>query len=388
MSIIEVKSLKQFHDMISSSKHTLLLWIKPWCPYCALMEGRYKEVAASGMFKKVAFAIVDLEEQKEIAEEVEIIGIPKADLFRNGKRIARIEGLTEQGEFEAWLLRTINEKSDPVAVHRLDKLGLMSRSTETLPSYACKSQAMCIGKFEDRRKRPLIFPKNRKAFVDLEPNCVFQPTEGDNGILIGRANDDASYFDIILWNSPQDNPGKVYFSIDFMPDPVKKARFESAVFQVTVAEDSADESHSPLTIHDLYPTDEDDMVDRSVFMSGPEDGDAVPEDDALSVFSSIYEGSRPRGRNTTTTVRGHGINSPTAAWTFTVRDSPSARYGLAAHYDMYITLPTTKRVWLQFTSKAVLVKGEERKHKTTLRIGTIEKPYERIMDLSAVLRSA
>jgi len=240
---------------------------------------------------------------------------------------------------------------------------------------------MCTGKFEDRRKRPLILPRNRRAFKDLEPNCVFQPTEEDPGILIGRANEAASYFDILLWNSPQDYPGKVYFSIDFMPDTTKDERFESAMFWVTFGQDSVDSDHHPITIQDLYPTDEEDMIEREIFSGQTDQGHGYQ-----NIVSSFDGSHLAGGRTTSTIIRGHGINSPTAVWSLSLDSDATARRELDAQYDLSVTLPNTSRVWIQFWGKAVLVRGEEGRHRTTLKIGTMENPYERILDLSVVLK--
>lgn len=57
---------------------------------------------------------------------------------------------------------------------------------------------------------------------------------------------------------------------------------------------------------------------------------------------------------------------------------------------MYVTLPTTSRVWMKFRGQAVLVGEEDSayplKHRATLKIGTLEKPFERVLDLSEMLR--
>ena len=251
---------------------------------------------------------------------------------------------------------------------------------------------MCIGKFEDRRKRTILFTKNRKAFSDLEPGCVFKPTEDDHGVLIGRANDEASYFDIIMWNAPHNTEGRVYFSIDFMPDPVKKARFESALFSVTFGSDSENNKHTPLAIKDLYPVDAEDMATRSLFteqLTGDPEGDAVV-DDASSFVSSLDSVSTHGGPSTTTVVRGQGLHSPTAVWNFSLEKGASSRYGLDSHFDVYATVPTTGRVWMKLWAKAVLVTGDDTalslKRTTTLKIGTMEQPYERVLDLQNMIQ--
>ncbi|KAK7059169.1 hypothetical protein VNI00_001796 [Paramarasmius palmivorus] len=351
------------------------------------MKPIFKDVATSGRFGGVNFGIVDLEEQQEIAKELKNDGIPKADLYQGGKRVARKEGACEKNVLEDWLVQAINNlgASRPRLHTKLSTTSISG----ILEENACikgKTQAMCMGKFEDRRKRPLMLP-NRRTFKDLEPNCVFQPTEDDPGILIGRANEGASYFDILLWNSPQDQPGKVYFSIDFMPDPTKEERFESAMFSVAFGEDSVDGEHYPLMIQDLYPKDEYDMLERGIFNTERfEEQDPNFADDASSAFSSVDANRTPRGRATSTVVRGHGIHSQTAAWSLSLDSDMTTRRELDAQYDMYVTLPSTNRVWIQFWGKAVLVKGDGGKHRSTLKIGSMDKPYERILDLSVVLR--
>ncbi|EKM50816.1 uncharacterized protein PHACADRAFT_213679 [Phanerochaete carnosa HHB-10118-sp] len=373
---------------------TVVLYSASWCTICTKFNPILEEITKTAEFRDVRFRRVDIDLKEPQSEWKEIESVvPQLRIFFAGRRVSEHKGFLDKDSLQAWLRSAIGQDREHSA-------GTVT--TETQP-VAAKRPAplesgtaalfMCTGKFEDRRKRSLPFTKNRKAFSDLEPGCVFRPTEDDHGILIGRANEDTSYFDIILWTDPEESPGRVYFSIDFMPDPLRRARFESAMFAVAFGEDSREDRRPPLTIRDLFPIDAEDMARRPLrpHLLDEQVDEPEPMNDAPSFVSSLDE--RTSGTWTSTVIRGQGIHSPTAVWNLCVDDASSVRPGgLDAHYNMYVTLPTTSRVWMKFWGKAVLVRGEDSalplKHRATLKIGTLEKPFERVLDLSEVLKGS
>lgn len=177
-----------------------------------------------------------------------------------------------------------------------------------------------------------------------------------------------------MWNSETEDPNKIFFGLHFMPDPIHKARFESARFWVTFGRDDGEEEHLPLNVLELTPASAADTITASV-------------DDAID-SSSIWSGEEPVRRGTATDIRGQGLHSPTAVWSFVEGTSR----GLDASYTLSVVLPTTTRVWMKFWAKAVLIRGDtiplDLRHKVTLKTGTMEEPYQRILDLSVAMERA
>lgn len=386
----EIASIGELEATISGRESTVILYTKSWCPHCERFKPTFKGAAQTAEFASILFRSITLDRYAETDEQWHkpAPGVPQVHFYQDGQRMRIETGYLEQNIFYECLRATYFGTGDPSTQPKDNGAG--SEPACTI-NRTMESRPMCEGKFEDRRKRTLLFNKQKKTFTDLEPNCVFRPTDDERGILIGRANDDASYFDIILWNAPHEDPGRVYFSLDFMPDPVKRARFESVLFSVTFGQDSSDGKHIPLAIKDLFPTDAEDAAARRL-LALPAEGissEPTPLDDDASFVSSLDD-SASRVPVTTSVIRGQGLHSATAVWNITEDETSTSRPGLDAQYNMYITLPTSSKVWMKFWAKAVLVSGDQvglgLKHRSTLRIGMAEKPYERILDLSEVLR--
>ncbi|KAK0207851.1 hypothetical protein DFS33DRAFT_1271251 [Desarmillaria ectypa] len=179
-----------------------------------------------------------------------------------------------------------------------------------------------------------------------------------------------------MWTSEFDDLNKIFFGLDFVPDPIHKARFESAIFWVTFGRDDGEQDHLPLNISTLSPANALDTIAAS-----PDESVLSIDDDSWNSCSS--EGSVHQG--TATKIHAQGLHSPTATWSF----GGGTGRGLEASYTLSVVLPTTTRVWMEFWAKAVLIRGDtmllDPRHKITLETGTKDKPYQRILDLSIAI---
>ncbi|KDR75823.1 hypothetical protein GALMADRAFT_508187 [Galerina marginata CBS 339.88] len=218
----------------------------------------------------------------------------------------------------------------------------------------------------------MLLGRNREAFKDPEPECVIRINPKQKGMQIGRANDRSSYFAISLWIEPRESPCKIFFGLDFMPDPVVKERFQSASFHVTFGHDDPEGQHPPLKILDI----------SSNCIGEDRDG----EESSISTFSVSSDNISNETITTDTDVIGQGLHSPTAVWSLTEDASKTIKRGLDGHYRVSVRLPTTSRVWIKYYGKAVLVGGGIGPwRRVTLQSGSVEAPYRRILDLSEVV---
>lgn len=317
------------------------------------MRPIFNAIASLGEYKEVKFCEFDLEEQEDIVEEMDISNFPEIFLFRQSEKIATT-GPREPEAFKTWL-----------------SAAMARQETVDAP---IDEGTTCTGRYQDRRRNLTTLLGGSKPFFDTESGCVFQPTSESNGLQIGRANQGTSYFLITMWNSETENPNKIFFGLHFMPDPIHKARFESARFWVTFGHDDGEEGHLPLNVLELAPASAVDTIIAS-------------PDDAID-SSSIWSGGEPVRRGTATDIRGQGLHSPTAVWSLVEGTSR----GLDASYTLSVVLPTTTRVWMKFWAKAVLIRGDtiplDLRHKVTLKTGTMEEPYQRILDLSVAMERA
>jgi len=177
-----------------------------------------------------------------------------------------------------------------------------------------------------------------------------------------------------------DVPEKVCFEINFIPDPTEKARFESAMFQVTFGRDGGEKNHAPLTLLDVFPRTADDLISRTFFSAYAEGDSSNKIHDDEPPPTSSREGVLRIYGGKITTISGQGVHSPTATWNFVEGDT----HGLGANYKLWVRLPSTSRVWMKLYAKAVLVKPEGLRKRVTLQAGSLDEQYERRLDLRGV----
>lgn len=319
------------------------------------MEPIFKKIARLVEYKEVKFCELDLLEQEDLMKELDIKTFPMIFVFRCGEKVAAT-GPCKVEAFKTWL-------SAAMTPHK---------TVETL----IEEGTTCTGIYEDRRGNLATLLGRCKPFLDTESGCVFQPTPESNGLQIGRANQGISDFTITMWNSETEDPNKIFFGLHFMPDPTQRARFESAIFRVIFGRDNGKEGHSPLNVLELAPTSAADTIPAS-------------PDDAIEPGSwSNWSGEEPVRQRTETYIYGSGLYSSAAGWGFIEGTSQ----GLDASYTLSVLLPRTTRICIEFWAKAVLIRGDTKpldpRHKVTLKIGTMEKPYQRILDLSVAMERA
>jgi hypothetical protein len=233
----------------------------------------------------------------------------------------------------------------------------------------------CKGTHKEQGKKPWY--RKRKPFVDLEPSCVF--TMSEEGLQIGRANENASYFNITLWRTP-DKDGYISFGVGFGPDPTENARFESALFTATFGND--DGKNQNLKILDLMPKDERGASTSATW--GKSSTSSLGMSVGYNGASLSGTGSLAKNveftRETASRVTGNGMYTPTATWTFKEDVGPAGQHGLGAQYDLHVCLSSADyRIWMRFWAKAVLIYGKGKR--VTLEIGSSDKPCMRWLDL-------
>jgi thioredoxin 1 len=80
-------------DVIKNDRPILVdLWA-PWCGPCIAMEPALKELSAE-FDGKVDIAKLNVDENPELAQSLDVMSIPNMVLFKDGKPVNRIIGLT------------------------------------------------------------------------------------------------------------------------------------------------------------------------------------------------------------------------------------------------------------------------------------------------------
>ena len=91
-----IKTVTQatFEQEVIQNKRPILvdLWA-PWCGPCIAMEPALKELS-SEFEGKVDIAKLNVDENPELAQSLDVMSIPNMVMFKNGKPVDRIIGLT------------------------------------------------------------------------------------------------------------------------------------------------------------------------------------------------------------------------------------------------------------------------------------------------------
>ncbi len=103
MAIITVSDKKDFETQVLKNKKLVLVdfWAE-WCPPCRMMEPVLEK--ASEKFKdEVDIVKVNIEtsnDNRQLAIDYEVQGIPNMQIFKNGKVVDQLIGMRPQGTLE------------------------------------------------------------------------------------------------------------------------------------------------------------------------------------------------------------------------------------------------------------------------------------------------
>lgn len=273
------------------------------------------------------------------------------------------------------------------------RLHLINNITITNSSDArSTTHSACKGVFEDREKRGFIqrvLTPEPEPFLDPDRDCLGTLTRREEGLQIGSANDEGSCFTLTVSHTPPTQPGelrKLIFGVEFMPDVTKRARFSSATFRVTFERYVNDKSRVPLKIRDIWPTNETGPESETMIGEGwaGSGGLTVGMSNAASLSTSL--GKQRSALYTikgSSQVRGTGVHTSTAKWTFTEDREKGGKKGLDT-YPLHVMLPPedTDIIWIKFWAKAMLVTASGKE--IALQLGTEKEQYERTLNLTAL----
>lgn len=90
---------KTFKEIIESSKLTLVDFYADWCAPCKVMSGILDDIKEE-ISKDVDIFKVDVEEDIELAKELQIRSIPTILFYKNGKQLVRKNGILKLEELK------------------------------------------------------------------------------------------------------------------------------------------------------------------------------------------------------------------------------------------------------------------------------------------------
>ncbi|KAK6338068.1 Cytoplasmic thioredoxin isoenzyme 2 [Orbilia brochopaga] len=86
----EIKSLKEFQEIIAEDKVTVVDFYATWCGPCKAISPFVEKL--EGDFKDAVFVKVDVDEVSDVSAECGIRAMPTFQVFRKGQKIEEIVG--------------------------------------------------------------------------------------------------------------------------------------------------------------------------------------------------------------------------------------------------------------------------------------------------------
>lgn len=90
MSIININKNNFQNEVINSDKPVLLDFWAPWCGPCRMVGPVLEEIA--GERSDIKIGKINVDEQRELASQFRILGIPTLVVVKNGKIVNRSTG--------------------------------------------------------------------------------------------------------------------------------------------------------------------------------------------------------------------------------------------------------------------------------------------------------
>lgn len=83
----DIKSMKEFYDIIEQGHDTVIYWYTTWCPDCFAIKPHLPRLEQD--FPEATFCAFDRNIDIDLARHLEIYGIPSFLVFRNGVETSR-----------------------------------------------------------------------------------------------------------------------------------------------------------------------------------------------------------------------------------------------------------------------------------------------------------
>jgi thiol-disulfide isomerase/thioredoxin len=87
MKMTEIKTLKQFYDVVEQGDKMVIYWYTKWCPDCFVTKPHLPRLEQE--FHSYKWYTMDRDVDIHLAKHLEIFGIPSFLVFNNGEEIGR-----------------------------------------------------------------------------------------------------------------------------------------------------------------------------------------------------------------------------------------------------------------------------------------------------------
>ena len=247
------------------------------------------------------------------------------------------------------------------------------------------------GNFRDRENRSVFrrVLSSPEPFYDPEPDSVVVAKAAQGGLQLGRANEGGSHFGVTLRPQTFENNLKIPFGVHFSPDRTENARFVSAHLSFIFGYCDGNGQQHSLILKGIFPKDqkgESTVVHKGTSLEGGMSVAVGYGPASVTTEGRMTEDSK-FSRVTAPRVRGTGVLTDTATWSFEEDPGEAGRNGLDSEYELEAILPVPSTalqdIRIRFWGRAILTYGHGHRpgSKQTLQIGSKEKYWRRTLDL-------
>lgn len=83
----QIKSLKEFYDVVENEEQVIIYWYTKWCPDCFAIKPHLPRLEAE--YPNLGWYKMDRDTDINLAKHLEIFGIPSFLVFKQGEEIGR-----------------------------------------------------------------------------------------------------------------------------------------------------------------------------------------------------------------------------------------------------------------------------------------------------------
>ena len=101
---------ENFIKEIEENKNLVLVdFSAPWCGPCKMMAPIIEELIQDYKDKEIKIGKLNIDENQQIAEKYNIVGVPTFILFKEGKAIKQMTGFRSKRDLEELINKNINK---------------------------------------------------------------------------------------------------------------------------------------------------------------------------------------------------------------------------------------------------------------------------------------
>jgi thioredoxin 1 len=101
-NIIELNTTNFKQEVLRAAGPVVVDFYAPWCGPCKMLAPLLEQLAGE-LSGRVKFAKANVDDMPDVAADYGITGVPTLMLFRDGKNVDQMAGMSSARQLKAWL---------------------------------------------------------------------------------------------------------------------------------------------------------------------------------------------------------------------------------------------------------------------------------------------